>query len=133
MEKVLNFAWVTPKWTDNQKGYEFGFESIKVKETEKQYKIIEVNPNLFLDFGSVIKKDELFRAVNKANPMTEVGTTIVDGSLADAKFDLMTKITANISFINKQIQVRANSENFKATRLLNKLEDCTKQLTALYN
>lgn len=56
MEKVLNFAWVTPKWTDNQKGYEFGFESIKVKETEKQYKIIEVNPNLFLDFGSVIKK-----------------------------------------------------------------------------
>lgn len=133
MEKVLNFARVTPKWVDNKKEYEFQFESVKVKETEKQYKVIEVNPNLCLDLGSVIKKDELYFAVIKAYGSAEVGTTIIDGSLADAKMDLMTKITANISFINKQIQVRANSENFKATRLLSELEDCTKQLAALYN
>lgn len=132
MNKELHFAYVTPKWTDNKKGYEFHFESIKVKETEKQYKVIEVNPNLFLDLGSIIKKDELFRAVSKACGFAEVGVTIVDGSLLDAKIELVAKIGERITYLNSRIQKRADNGRRESSRLANQMEDCAKQLVAIY-
>lgn len=133
MEKVLNFAYVTPKWIDNKKGYEFHFESIRVKETEKQYKVIKTNPNLFLDLGSVIKKDELeHRAVSKACGFSEVGVTIVDGSLIDARMALVTKIGERISYIKGRMQSLAEKGRGESSHLTRQMEDCANQLIAIY-
>lgn len=58
METSLYFGYLTADWKDGHKNYTFHYESIPVKETEKQYKVTGINPNLFLDLGSVIRKQE---------------------------------------------------------------------------
>lgn len=132
MNNTLYFGYVTPTWKDGRKDYTFHYESIKVHETDKQYKVREINPNLYLDLGSVIKKSEMDRAVFKAAPLAEVGTTITHDMESEARINTIKQVTERIEYLNGRIKVRAEQGKRQSLHLISEIEDCANQLVALY-
>lgn len=109
-----------------------GYESIKVNETDKQYEVIEINPNLYLDLGSIIKKSEIEGSVYKANPLAEVGTTLTRDMKVDARISIIQQVTNRIERLNAKIKARAEKGNLGSRYYTRLLEDCANQLVALY-
>lgn len=132
METTLYFGYVTPNWKNGRKDYTFHYESIKVHETDKQYKVIEINPNLYLDLGSVIKKSEMDRAVFKAAPLAEVGTTITRDLESEARINIIKQVTERIEYLNGRIKARAEQGRRQSSHLISEIEDCANQLVGLY-
>lgn len=132
MNNTLYFGYVTPSWKEGRKDYTFHYESIKVHETDKQYKVIEINPNLYLDLGSVIKKSEMSRAVFKAAPLAEVGTTITHDMESEARINIIKQVTERVEYLNGRIKARAEQGKKESRFLISELEDCANQLVALY-
>lgn len=132
MNNTLYFGYVTPTWKDGRKDYTFHYESIKVHETDKQYKVIEINPNLYLDLGSVIKKSEMDRAVFKAAPLAEVGTAITRDMESEARINIIKQVTERIEYLNGRIKARAEQGKRQSLHLISEIEDCANQLVALY-
>lgn len=132
MNTTLYFGYVTPSWKEGRKDYTFHYESIKVHETDKQYKVIEINPNLYLDLGSVIKKSEMDRAVFKAAPLAEVGTTLTRDMLVEARINIIQQVTNRIENLNAKIKARAEKGNPESRHYTSLLEECANQLVALY-
>nr|DAN39617.1 MAG TPA: hypothetical protein [Caudoviricetes sp.] len=132
MNNTLYFGYVTPTWKDGRKDYTFHYESIKVHETDKQYKVIEINPNLYLDLGSVIKKSEMDRAVFKAAPLAEVGTAITRDMESEARINIIKQVTERIEYLNGRIKARAEQGKRQSLHLVSEIEDCANQLVALY-
>lgn len=132
MNNTLYFGYVTPNWKDGRKDYTFHYESIKVHETDKQYKVIEINPNLYLDLGSVIKKSEMDRAVFKAAPLAEVGTAITRDMKSEARINIIKQVTERIEYLNGRIKARAQQGKRQSLHLISEIEDCANQLVALY-
>lgn len=132
MNNTLYFGYVTPTWKDGRKDCTFHYESIKVQETAKQYKVTEINPNLYLDLGSVIKKSEMDRAVFKAAPLAEVGTTITHDMESEARINIIKQVTERIEYLNGRIKARAEQGKRQSLHLISEIEDCANQLVALY-
>lgn len=132
MNNTLYFGYVTPTWKDGRKDYTFHYESIKVHETDKQYKVIEINPNMYLDSGSVIKKSEMDRAVFKAAPLAEVGTAITRDMESEARINIIKQVTERIEYLNGRIKARAEQGKRQSLHLISEIEDCANQLVALY-
>ena len=132
MNNTLYFGYVTPTWKDGRKDYTFHYESIKVHETAKQYKVIEINPNLYLDLGAVIKKGEMDRAVFKAASLAEVGTTITHDMKSEARINIIKQVTERIEYLNGRIKARAEQGKRQSPHLISEIEDCANQLVALY-
>lgn len=132
MNNSLYFGYVTPTWKDGRKDYTFHYEIIKVHETDKQYKVIEINPNLYLDLGSVIKKSEMDRAVFKAAPLAEVGTAITRDMESEARINIIKQVTERIEYLNGRIKARAEQGKRQSLHLVSEIEDCANQLVALY-
>ena len=132
METTLYFGYIKPTWKNGRKEYTFHYESIKVNETDKQYKAIKINPNLYLDLGAVIKKSEIDRAVYKANPLAEVGVTLTRDMEVDARISIIQQVTQKIEFLNEKIKERAKKGNPESRYYTSLLEDCANQLAALY-
>ena len=132
MNTTLYFGYVKETWKSGRKEYTFHYESIKVKETAKQYKVIEINPNLYLDLGSVIKKSEIEGSVYKANPLAEVGVTLTHDMKVDARISIIQQLTARIERLNEKIKARAEKGNPESRYYTSLLEDCANQLVALY-
>ena len=132
MNNTLYFGYVKPTWKDGRKDYTYHYESIKVHETDKQYKVIEINPNLYLDLGSVIKKSEMDRAVFKAAPLAEVGTTITHDMESEARINIIKQVTERIEYLNGRIKERAEQGKRQSLHLISEIEDCANQLVALY-
>lgn len=132
MNTTLYFGYVKPTWKDGRKDYTFHYESIKVHETDKQYKVIEINPNMYLDLGSVIKKSEMDRAVFKAAPLAEVGTAITRDMESEARINIIKQVTERIEYLNGRIKARAEQGKRQSLHLTSEIEDCANQLVALY-
>lgn len=132
MNNTLYFGYVKPTWKDGRKDYTYRYESIKVHETDKQYKVIEINPNLYLDLGSVIKKSEMDRAVFKADPLAEVGTAITRDMESEARINIIKQVTERIEYLNGRIKARAEQGKRQSLHLTSEIEDCANQLVALY-
>ena len=132
MNNTLYFAYVKPTYKNGQKEFTFHYESIKVHETAKQYKVMEINPNLYLDLGSIIKKSELEGSVYKANPLAEVGTTLTRDMKVEARINIIQQVTERIEHLNKKIKARAEKGNPESRYYTSLLEDCANQLVALY-
>ena len=132
MNTTLYFGYVKETWKSGRKEYTFHYESIEVKETAKQYKVIEINPNLYLDLGSVIKKSEIEGSVYKANPLAEVGVTLTHDMKVDARISIIQQVTARIERLNEKIKARAEKGNPESRYYTSLLEDCANQLVALY-
>lgn len=132
METKLYFGYVKETWKSGRKEYTFHYESIKVNETDKQYKVIEINPNLYLDLGSIIKKSEIEGSVYKANPLAEVGTTLTRDMLVEARINIIQQVTNRIENLNAKIKARSEKDNPESRYYTSLLEECANQLVALY-